>query len=74
MCSGGNEKIPRRRIPSVGIVNIREQHNNSTNTTTMVVPFAPPMVWYLWICPIGLEEPLPKGSGESVLTGFSSNC
>jgi hypothetical protein len=42
-----------------------------TNNTTMVVPFAPPIVWYLWIGPIGHEQPLRKGLGKSALAWYS---
>jgi hypothetical protein len=31
----------------------KPQHNNPTNMTTMVVPFAPHTAWDLWIRPIG---------------------
>ena len=39
----------------------------------MVVPFAPPTAWYLWIRPIGHEQPLQKKLGESALPGFNAN-
>ncbi len=33
----------------------------------MVVPFAPPTAWDLWILPTVRADPLPKGSGGGVV-------
>jgi hypothetical protein len=46
---------------------VKPQHNNPTNMTTMVVPFAPHTTWDLWIRLIGCADPLPKGSGGGVV-------
>ena len=31
---------------------VNNKQDSTTNITTMVVTFAPPMAWFLWICPI----------------------
>jgi hypothetical protein len=41
--------------------------------TTMVVPFAPHTAWNLWIRPIVLAGPLPKGSGGGVVEANKIN-
>ncbi len=44
----------------------------------MVVLFAPPTAWFLWIRQIGRGKPLWKGLGKNVLAWFSiklyNNC
>jgi hypothetical protein len=41
--------------------------------TTMVVPFAPPTAWDLWILLIVRADPLPKGSGGGVVEANNLN-
>jgi hypothetical protein len=41
--------------------------------TTMVVPFAPPTAWDLWILPIVRADPLPKGSGGGAVEANNLN-
>jgi hypothetical protein len=40
--AGGIKKLPPRRIRTIGIVPKVQPTQQSTNITTMVVPFAPP--------------------------------
>ena len=52
---------------------LKPQHNNPTNMTNMVVPFAPHTAWDLWIRLIGRADPLPKGSGRGVVKANNLN-
>ena len=70
------QKLPPHRMPMVGIVRkaLQHHHNYSTNITIMVVPFAPPTEWCLWLLPIVCRLPLPKESGESALAWINIYC